>query len=334
MDSSTALTYTYVRAAGELSKSFVGNNAQKLFGLKSPQQVWSMLFNTEVPAIPESMLCQKLEENSKQKFIEDYKKLLNAFDKPPMILRTLLLVYDIENLKAVVSTLSVNKKPPKYVDLGKYAMFDFTLIPDLKRLTQDTPFNYLESVPTLKQCQNITQKIDCTYAKLLLDSAMTLQKDCKKAILDFLVNEYTLRNILWALRLKIYYNMAKEDIEPLLIKYPKAIKGYEALEKEALDILDKDTDTYSVWKDWKYQKLLNPYDANEVWQLDPRWFFHAAKKYLNHAALQMFHKYAQTPASLFSWFKVKHYELDHIRTVSEGIRLNVADEQIKKRFFL
>ena len=61
MDKSGAAAYVYAKASGILARSFVGNRTQKLFEAKSLSELWTLVFKTEVPLVPEVMLAKQIE---------------------------------------------------------------------------------------------------------------------------------------------------------------------------------------------------------------------------------------------------------------------------------
>lgn len=260
MDENTALTFIYPKLCAKYALCFVKDRANKLFAIHSAQALWTEIFRTEPPVLPESMLCRQIEVTAKENFLKDFKRLLDYFDNPPMF------------------------------------------------------FNVILSAPKLEDDQEINQKQDFEYAKRLFLGVQELQPTQKKPILEYLKLEYTLRNILWTLRLKVYYNMAGGGIKPLLIPQQR---------QEALKILDYPIDDFSFWQNWKYVNFLPPQEEGSPWSVDPLYFFHEAKKILYKKALSLFHKYPQSYVALFAWFKIKHYELDYIRTATESIRLNI-----------
>ena len=93
-------------------------------------------------------------------------------------------------------------------------------------------------------------------------------------------------------------------------------------------IIGKDVASYDDWKDWKYADFLNPHEEGVVWELDPCWIERALKNYLIKSYRRFFHKDPMSVTSLVSWFRIKQNELDCIRTVAEGLRLEVEPEQV------
>ena len=62
MDSSAADSYVYAKASGMLASSYVGRRAAKLFSVRTLHELWDLVCEKEVPAVPEAVLpnCWKL----------------------------------------------------------------------------------------------------------------------------------------------------------------------------------------------------------------------------------------------------------------------------------
>ena len=68
MEYSGAASYVNAKAAGMLRKAFVGERASALFAVKTLPELWTLVFGTEVPLIPQTMLVEKLEEEAEDRF--------------------------------------------------------------------------------------------------------------------------------------------------------------------------------------------------------------------------------------------------------------------------
>ncbi len=136
-------------------------------------------------------------------------------------------------------------------------------------------------------------------------------------------DEFVLKNIVWALRLKVYFNMTNEEIKKNLIYVTDTPGLQDPVAKEAIKILDKETDNYEVWKNWKYNQLVNPHIDEQIWSIDPTWVEKMGRLNNINSAKLLFHQYPMTTAALLSWFKIKNYELNCIRTAVESIKLNM-----------
>ena len=104
----------------------------------------------------------------------------------------------------------------------------------------------------------------------------------------------------------------------------------DPLAGEAVTVLSFATDTYSDWSGWKYAYLLNPHTEGEVWTVDPRWIEQSMILDINKKAMKHFRRNPFTADVLVSWFMIKQYELDCIRTAAEGLRLSVDESHMKE----
>ena len=109
MDYSGASAYTYAKMSAMLGRLFVGERALQLFDTKSLSELWSLVFESPVPQLPESLLANKIEAEATSDFIKQYSKILDNFSSPDPFLFSLLKRYDVENLKVISAALSLGE---------------------------------------------------------------------------------------------------------------------------------------------------------------------------------------------------------------------------------
>lgn len=274
LDNSAASSFVYAKASGLLSKSFVGNNASKLFSVQSLRELYVLLFGNEVPAVPEVLLSKEIEVKAAENFVALYKSLLAEFNSPAPILSEILSFYEYEN-SGVSGADS-----------------------DRERIIA------------------------------LWNAISSLKGNDRENLGQLYKMEISFKNILWVLRLKIYYHFSNEEILEHLVYADESRPKDDVLAREAIAILHKDVSSYDDWKGWKYAQFLNPHEEGVVWEVDPCWIERALKNYLAKAYKRFFHKDPMSVTSLVSWFRIKQYELDCIRTVAEGLRLGVESERV------
>lgn len=274
LDRSAASSFVYAKASGLLSKSFTGDNAAKLFSVKSLRELYSLLFTDNVPAVPEVMLSKEIETKAAESFISQYKELLSVYENPSPVLSEILDFYEYEN-----SGVADSEKDREQI--------------------------------------------------MALWNAVSSLKGSDRANLEQLYKmEISFKNILWVLRLKVYYHFSNEEILEHLVYAGQEHSKDDVLAREAIAILEKDISSYDDWKKWKYSQFLNPHEEGVVWEVDPCWIERSLKNYLAKSYKRFFHKDPMSVTSLVSWFRIKQYELDCIRTVAEGLRLGVESEKV------
>lgn len=274
MDFSAASSFVYAKASALLAKSFIGERAAKLFSVQSLRELYSLLFEDELPAVPEVLLSKEIETRAAQKFIGQYKNLLSEFENPSPILSAILSFYEYENS-------------------GKSGVEE-----DRRQIMA-----LWQAVSSLRG--NDREHLGCLYRM-----------------------EISFKNILWALRLKVYYNFSNEEVLENLVYGDRRRSRSDVLVREAVSILGKDISSYDDWKSWRYSQYLNPHEEGVVWEIDPTWIERSLKNHLARAYRRFFHKDPMSVTSLVSWFRIKQYELDCIRAVAEGLRLGIESEHI------
>ena len=329
MERSAASAYIYAKASGMLAKSFVGHRASQLFSVKSLQELWGLLFAGDMPALPEAMLAKKIEQDAEKAFIRDYCTLLSAFTKPDDVLVSLLRFYDYDNLKEIGAALCYNETtPPDIADIGAYSMLDYKAWPNLERMTEASPVAWYKKVPKPAEQQVADNRLDAQYVKELWASVNKLPFSEREEVASLIKSEIAFNNIIWVLRLKVFYNMSPEEIAGRIVYADPKDRSRDVFAGPALKLLEKATDSWDEWKDWKYADALNPHEEGSVWELDPSWVELSLRRKLNEQALHAFHKRPFTALVLVAWYKIKQHELDCIRTVAEGLRLNAEPAQV------
>lgn len=323
MDRSGASAYIYAKASGMLSKSYVGERTQKLFSVHSLTELWNLLFTEEVPAIPEMLLAKRLEEKASEQFLSDYITLLDAYTKPDDVLVALLHVYDYDNLKVMAATAAAKVEKPFIKNLKHYAYLKYDEWPNIAKLTEGSPLSWYNKVPDFSEQQSLDMRLDTQYIHELWQGVQNLPSKERKPVQDLIASLYSLRNVIWVMRLKVFYKMPKDEILNHIVYIDKTAGTKDILAKEAISVLDKSIDSWDDWSNWKYARYLNPNEDGTVWNLDPGWFENCFYKDFYKKVYKEFHHYPFTSMVLVSWFHVKLNELNCIRTAAEAIRLNI-----------
>ncbi len=327
MDYSSASAYVYAKACGILGKSFIGEKAQSLFDVKTLSELWELVFNTTVPQIPEVMLANHMEYEAIRHFISAYTGLLSNYSRPHEYLVELLRRYEVENLKVVSAALGWGETNcPRVVELGKYKTLHFECWPNLEKITKNTVFEWYNKIPEQKNRWEMDYKLDLQEVNLLWSKVSKTHDSSKNVLKKYFVQEYNKKNMIWAMRLRVYYNMDDEQIFKHLFFVEKK-SAEDILCKDAVDILKRRIDVYEDWKDWRYASYLNPYNEGDVWTLDPMWIEHKFRLDETKNALHIFHQNPMTDICLVMFFKLKQQELNCIRAAVESLRLHVEPDE-------
>ena len=328
MDSSAAKSYIYAKASGLIGKSFTGERTSLLFGVKTMGELWTLIFNTQPPLLPEVLLARQIETEAFNQLVKQYVYFINQFDRRQKILELPLRLFDSDNLKMVGAALcSGEKNCPQLSDLGSLSQFNFSAWPDIAKITAGSDYSWYNQVPDVHEQQKNDYRIDIQTVKTFWKELHTLSGEDFEILINLFKTEYILKNIVWALRLKINYQMPKEQIIQNLIYVTDAPGKDDPIAAPALAILDKETDVWEQWEGWRYASLLNPHTAGEVWNVDPGWIEGKGRIKFTKMARLAFHQNPMSVSSIIGWFKVKAFELSCIRTAVESLRLGISNEE-------
>ncbi len=328
MDNSAAKSYIYAKASGLIGKSFTGERTSLLFNVKTLGQLWTLIFNSQPPLLPEVLLARQIEDQAFKNLMSQYVYFLNQFDKRQKILELPLKIFDADNLKTAGAALCAGEKDcPPLNDLGAFSQFNFKAWPDIAKITEGSDYSWYNSVPDIHEQQKNDYRIDIQMVKSFWKELHTLSGDDFTILINLFKTEYTLKNIVWALRLKINYQMSKEEIIQNLIYVSDAPTKEDPIAAPALAILDKETDVWEDWANWRYASLLNPHTAGEIWSLDPSWIEEKGRIKFTKMARLAFHQNPMSLSSIIGWFKVKSFELSCIRTAVESLRLGISNQE-------
>ena len=313
MDKSGAEAFVYAKAAGLLRKSFINERASKLFEANKVDDLWTMIFSSQPPALPEVLLAQEIEKEALSRFLSQYVSLIEQFDKPDPVLTAQLDFYEAENLKEITAALCKGEQEcplstPQKI-FGKYTKLNYSAWPDIQKITEGTEYSWLDSVPDSGEQQQVEFKIDLQCVHNLWESIKKSEAKSRKELFDFYTEEYIIKNIVWVLRLRKYFRLNAEEIKKHLIYITEAPDKDDPVAGPALQLIDKNMEDYSSWENWKYSELLNPHVNGEVWQIDPGWIERKNMIRMNSYARRLFHLNGMTSAALIGWFYIKDFEL-------------------------
>ncbi|HHU35938.1 MAG TPA: V-type ATPase subunit [Treponema sp.] len=331
MDRVAADSYVYAKASGIYSRSFIGKRVSGLFQAKRVRDLWSLLFEDEVPLVPEGLLALYLERRAEERGVNDFISLLSAYDKPDLLSRTLLSFYDYNNLKAAASAVSVGaEEPPFMVDIKQFSILDRKQWPDIQAMTKNSPLAWFDRVPELEEQVVWETRLDHEYYTAVWNAFLSLSTKDRASTETIIQEEIILQNIVWAMRLTSYYHMDPEQIIPMLACINEKEPTREKLCGPALYVLTRSFDTHTDWDGWKYSWLLNPHEEGFPWELDPRWAQLEGDKFLYRTAMTSFHQNPFTVGVLVSFLKIKQLEDQMIRIAAEGLRLGANETELNE----
>jgi len=319
--------YAYAKACGIIGKSFVGKRAALLAGARTLNELYRLIFpdyfREDAGNESNAYLPSDMERRIEKRAVDQILKIVNSIDNPPEILIRQLKAFEYTDLKTCLHHISEgNNTLPNLYDIGRFRTINFKAFPDLNVMLAGTEYEFICSGITQPENMDIFRievQLDIKYYLGLKKSLDELSGEDRTLASHILNEEISLRNCIWALRLRTYYN-----------KKAPEITEYLTHAEEAKQSLELPLDTRADWNGWKWERFLNPEQSGDHWQLNPRYFQNAAFHYLNRLALLGFHRIPMSISSIFCFIKIKQYEEDFLTSIAEGLSMGIESPDLFK----
>ncbi len=324
--------YVYAKVCGIIGKSYTGPGISKLNTVSRLSDLDRLIFSTNAKDLPERELLSDLEWRIIHRAVDQIVKVISSFSEPPELLIRLVQSYELADLKTVLSAL-VAKEPklPNVSDLGPFRTIKFDAYPDLDLMLKDTEYSWLldrkDEISDSSRLVLLHIEMDHQYYVKLWESLFKLRKDDCISIKKIIGEEISIRNVVWTLRLRTYYNTAPEEITKRLVDIPTG-RGKQTLAQDALDSMNFALDSYGDWIKWKRHSFVNPEKPGESWRLDPRYFQNLSAEYLHKLARSLFRRRPFAIDTAACFIKLKQYEEDLLTSVAEGLSLGMTAQDV------
>jgi vacuolar-type H+-ATPase subunit C/Vma6 len=160
------------------------------------------------------------------------------------------------------------------------------------------------------------------YYFLLWEELQKTPLSDRALIAAIITDEIRLKNAVWALRLRVYYEMDTERIKTFLIDI-KPKKG-RSLYAEAVQSLSLDIEEEAQWHSWQLWKYANRPVSGQYWKIAPRFFQNKASLHLYRLAQKSFHSRPFSLDSACCFIKLKQFEREILSSVAEAARLGFS----------
>ena len=181
---------------------------------------------------------------------------------------------------------------------------------------------WIQNIPKNAETRQKTDfQLDLYEIQALWNSLKTIHDESRQVLTDYFTKELAINNLIWALRLKVYYNFSDEKIIENLYYVSDKASSSDPICGYAFDIFGLKTDSYDDWRKWKFAKYLNPHEEGVVWKINPMWLEQRFKTMAIGREKRIFHQYPMTEANLAMFFRLKQQELNYIRAATESLRL-------------
>ena len=328
--------YAYAKACGIIGKSYVGKRISSLTGLHTLTELDRTIFPGFHQELPGKELLIDLEHRIIKRAVDQILSIVNSYINPPEFLVQMLRVYEYSDLKVCLQLICAGKKdPPLLSDLGRFQTVHFGKFPDIAAMLRNTEFDSLLSgdIRNLHPDTDfapIETKLDSLYYFGLAESLSRLSSEDRQEAQRLLAIEISLRNCVWALRLRTYYQKTAADTKKYLmdIKLHGGAGRKSSLAAEAVESLKLPLDTRNSWRYWKWARFLNPEVPSVNWVANPRYFQNAASQYMYQLARRSFHRSPMSVSAIFCFIKIKQFEEDILTSVAEGLALGMESSGV------
>ena len=340
--------YAYSKACAIIGKSFVGKRISALSDLRSVNELDRLIFPELQRELPGRELLSDLENRIINRSVNQILSVVKSFSKAPELLIRQLRSYEYSDLKTCLHYIQAGKKKlPSLAGIGEYGTVKFSFFPDLRLMLQGTEYDFiLKRIPENFEREDfdlseLEAEMDLHYYTALKISLYDLFSDDRIIAQRILAEEISLRNCVWALRLRTYFKKSVDETKKHLMNitvpsHMEEIHGSVkvnantvshtkqiSLAHDAEDSLGRHLDMKDDWQAWRWKKFLNPETPGELWTADPRYFQNAASFYLYNLALHNFHKMPFAVSAIFCFIKLKQFEEDILISILEGLGLGM-----------
>jgi vacuolar-type H+-ATPase subunit C/Vma6 len=322
--------YVYAKACGIIGKSFTGRGLSRLRGLTRLSDLDRLIFPGENRELPGHELLRDLENRITRRTVRQIMSIVASYSRAPELLVRLVRVYEYADVKSLLNHLGSGEPSPLvYTPLKPFGTVAWEAYPDLKAMLRETEFEWIarEAEEALEGKDVLLlllleAGIDRQYYRLLWESLRRLAGKDRAAGEFILGEEISLRNCIWALRLRYYYGMGREAGSPFLLDIK--LRSGRSTAEDAEKALDFPVDSFAPWESWNRKNFLNPGIPGELWKPDPRYFQNAVSRYLYRLALRSFRRRPFSLDTAFCFIKLKQFEEDLLTSVAEGLGLGMS----------
>ncbi|MDR0878802.1 MAG: V-type ATPase subunit [Treponema sp.] len=332
--------YAYSKACGIIGKSFVGKRLSALGGVSRLNELDRLIFPLQSKDLPGRELLSDIENRIQGRTVKQILAIVGSYANPPELLVHLLRAYEYSDLKTCINYLSGGvKTSPAFTNIGRFGTVRFEAFPDLAAMLLETDFAFLLERDDIKEIAkaaaganvdtvNIETELDFHYYDALIKTLNSLSASDRIFAEKILAEEISLRNSLWALRLRTYYGKSPKEAGTALMDI-RMKTGTEILPaSDARASLDLPLDSRAPWKGWRWERFLNPEKPGVQWYADPRYFQNAASEHLYRLALRFFHRKPFSISAVFCFIKLKTFEEDLLTSVAEGLGLGLSSGDV------
>jgi vacuolar-type H+-ATPase subunit C/Vma6 len=316
--------YVYAKACGMIGKSFTGKGLSRLRGLTRLSDLDRLVFPEGTKDLPGHELLRSLENRITRRTVRQIISIAASYSKAPELLIRLVRVYEYADVKSLLNHLGSGEAgPPVFTQIKPFGTVNWEAYPNLEAMFRETEFEWISGEALGEKDNMLLQaRLDRQYYERLWESLRHLAKSDRRAGELILGEEISLRNCIWALRLRCYYGMGPEEGRGFLLNIPLGSGRSAAADAEK--VLGFPVDSFAPWKEWSRKAFLNPESPGELWKPDPRFFQNAVSRYLYRLARRFFRRRPFSLDTALCFIKLKQFEEDLLTSAAEGLGMGIS----------
>ncbi len=304
---------------GIYAKSKFDERLLSLSRLSSLSELAKALFPSEENAVADRNLVNVLQVRFEKKNLGLLLGLLSLSPEPHPLLVQVVKEYEYRNLKTLVRMKGSSVRDVELWDIGKYKSIP-AAFEGFPGYLAKSPYSRLAEKIANGSVFEIELYLDEEFNKSIAENVRSLPSREKLLIEPLFKKETILNNLVWALRLRWYYGYSFEETKALLFTL-----GYDNIEKLVEQFYSFSLDNPELWSNWKYGWVLG---RQQDGKLSPPEAETRVMNYLTRKYSLTFHNNPFTLASIYAFFRLKTMEIRFMKTVSEGIRMNVPASEL------
>ena len=346
--------YAYAKAAWSVGKSFLGKRLSLLSNIHNLNELDKLIFSDDHKILPGRELLVDMESRIVDRAVRHIFSIVNSYSEPPELLIRMLKSFEYTDLKECLSHIKCgNHEKPAISDIGRFRTVQFDAYPDVAAMLKKSEFEFLlsQDLKTIKPGMDLTNpawesvdlsaietKLDHHFYGALIESLSQLSEEDSEDAARVIADEISLRNCVWAMRLRAYYHKSEVQTVKHLMDFKLFVANRvygisqkrASLAAEAKISLNFPIDVRLPWNGWRWERFLNPEEPSTHWTCDPRHFQNAASRYIYHIAFHNFHSSPMSVSAIYCFIKLKQFEEDLLTSVAEGISLGMDSSNVFK----
>lgn len=329
MPTSSAMSYSYSKACGIVGKSFYGKRVSRLSSLTRLSDLDKLLFPDNPLDVPERELSSRIERRIIDRSLDSIMRVLAPWPELPPVLLRLLRAVEVAELKSALSAHAAGDRlTPPHTSLGRFGQVRWSSWPDISAMLSGTEYEWaIEAGKAPGALLERETAFDKRYYEALWRE-LPPSRNRNDSLRGLIAEEIALKNLSWALRLRIFYSYSTERIRPFLVSIKD---GVHELDAAALCALELPLDRREAWLDWEYPELVNEESRGKSWSLDPVHVQNRCALRLAKKARQIFRQRPFSLDALAAWIRLVQFEEDLLTAVAEGLALGMGVREILDR---